>query len=202
VTTPTPAAAVPQFVTHYYLPDRRPFQNLSDLDAAEAFQVMSELLKMRAQGLQSRSFGRVYLQWRLATESRMRELFSDRGGEPLRTAPHYFVLGESRWYAGLPRNMQTVTLPLDALPPRNTSFTVVDSFTAMGLGPQFGQAHVPDPHQAQLYRLEELDEVVSTHGLPRDDPPVAGYEGYEHRPVTQFMEVQLWCDEPVAGFLA
>jgi hypothetical protein len=33
---------VPQFVTHYYLPDRRPLLNLSDLDDTEAFQVMSE----------------------------------------------------------------------------------------------------------------------------------------------------------------
>ncbi len=194
--------AVPQFVTHYCLPDRRPFLNLSDVDDAEAYQVMRELLRMRAQGLQSRSFGRVYLPWRRATEALMGKLFVERGGEQLRRAPHYFVLGESRWYAGLARDMQLVTLPPDLLSPKHTSFTLVDSFNAMGLGPQFGQAHVPDRHQAQVYRFDELAEVVSRHGLPRDEPPADGYEGYERRPVNQFIEVQLWCDEPVAAFLA
>jgi hypothetical protein len=162
---------------------------------------MGELLKLRAQGLQSRSFGRVYLQWRLATESRMHKLFLERGGEPLRTAPHYFVLGTSRWYAGLARDMRAVTLPLNLLPARHTSFTLVDSFTAMGLGPQFGLPHLPEPHQAQLYRCEELGDVIGRYGLPRDDAPPDDYAGYEREPVTQFVEVQLWCDGPLAALL-
>ena len=194
--------AVPQFVTHYYLPDRRPFLNLSDLEDSEALREMAELLKMRAQGLQSRSFGRVYLHWRRATEIRLRALFIERGGEPHRLAPHYFVLGESRWFAGLAVNMQAVTLPLDWLPPQAASFTLVDSFTAMGLGPQFGVAHRPEAHQTQLYRIDELNQVVRKHGLPRDNPPAEGYEGYQRLPVTQFIEVQLWSDDPVAAFLA
>jgi hypothetical protein len=98
--------------------------------------------------------------------------------------------------------MQAVRLPLGRLPPKHTSFTQVDSFTAMGLGPQFGPAHLPDPDQAQVYRFDELGEVVTRHGPPRDDPPAEGYEGYERQPVTQFIEVQLWCDEPVASLLA
>jgi hypothetical protein len=192
---------IPPFVTHYHLPDRRPFLNLSDLDDADAMQVMSALLRMRDQGLQSRSFGRVYLQWRRATEARMRELFNERSGEPLRLAPHYFVLGECRWYAGLARNMQAVTLAIADLPPNQTTFTLVDSFTAMGLGARFGQDHPLRPHQARLYLLEELDEVVGEYGLPDDDRPADGYQGYENRPVTQFIEIQVWCDEPVAAFL-
>jgi hypothetical protein len=192
---------VPQFVTHYHLPDRRPFLNLSDLGDPEALQEMTKLLEMRSQGLQSRSFGRVYLQWRRATEAQLRASFIERGGTPHRLAPHYFVLGESRWFAGLALNMQAVTLRLDELPPRITSFTLVDSFTAMGLGPQFGVAHLPEPHQTLVYMIDELSEVVRRHGLPRDDPAADGYEGYERRPVTQFIEVQLWSDDPVAALL-
>ena len=98
--------------------------------------------------------------------------------------------------------MQAVTLPLDRLPPEGTSFTLVDSCTAMGPGPKFGVAHLPKPDQSQVYRIDELTEVITRHGLPRDDPPADGYEGYERRPVTQFIEVQLWSDDPVAAFLA
>lgn len=71
---------LPQFVTHYHLPDRRPFLNLSDLEDSEALREMTRLLEMRSQGLQSRSFGRVYLQWRRATEVQLRALFIERGG--------------------------------------------------------------------------------------------------------------------------
>ncbi|HEX4019076.1 MAG TPA: hypothetical protein VHX15_20235 [Frankiaceae bacterium] len=197
----TLGSGVPQFVTHYHLPDRRPFLNLSDLGEAEAFEVMGALLTMRTEGLQNRSFGRVYLKWRQATESRMRALFLEQGGEPVRRTPHYFVLGESRWYAGLALDMQALSIPLDCLPSSQASFTLVDSFTAMGLGPEFGVPHTPEPHQAKLYRFEDLAETVRAHGLPGDEPPADGYKGYEWRPVTQFIEVQLWCDDPIADFL-
>ena len=33
---------IPDFVTHYYLPDRGPFLNLSDLDAARSVEVLAE----------------------------------------------------------------------------------------------------------------------------------------------------------------
>jgi hypothetical protein len=97
--------------------------------------------------------------------------------------------------------MQAVTLAMAQLPPKHTSFTLVDSFTAMGFGPQFGQEHPLEPHQARLYLLEELAETVGEHGIPADDQPADGYQGYGHRPVTHFIEVQPWCDEPVAAFL-
>jgi hypothetical protein len=48
---------VPDFATHYYLPSRRPFLNLSELPEEEVMAVMTALNEMRCEGLQHRSFG-------------------------------------------------------------------------------------------------------------------------------------------------
>jgi hypothetical protein len=96
----------PDFVSRYYLADRRPLLNLSELDDASIAAIDREMAALRAAGRQFRPFGPRYMQWRRLTERRMRELFVDRGGRPERTAPHYFVLGGSRWFEGLAIGMR------------------------------------------------------------------------------------------------
>jgi hypothetical protein len=67
------------------------------------------------------------------------------GGQPERPAPHYFVLGDSLWYAGLAETMERVRLPLSALPPGQTSITYTHSFTAMAAGASPGPSRQPRP---------------------------------------------------------
>jgi hypothetical protein len=191
---------LPAFVTHYYLPGREPFQNLSDLEGEQLDGVVAELVELRRRGVHHRRFGAKYLAWRRLTEQRLRELFIAHGGEPERTAPHYFVLGESTWFRGLGEGMLSVSLPVAALPPLQASCTLVDSFGAMGFGPQFGFPGTPESHLGRVYRLDELAAVVAEYGLPQDLPPDS-YDGYEQRPVNTFVEVQLWSDGPIQHLL-
>jgi hypothetical protein len=180
--------AVPIEVSHYYLGHRRPFLNLSDLTEARRNDVMRELIALRRAGRQARPFGARYAQWRDLTERRLRELFIQRGGTPRRQSPHYFVLGGSSWFAGLAEDMQTLTLPLSALPAAATSFTLLDSFAAMGFAGRFGYPDDAKSHERQVYLLHELDETVAAYGLP---------PGTDER----YIEVQLWDDEPVRGWV-
>jgi hypothetical protein len=189
----------PDFVTHYYLADRRPFLNLSELDEGAVLDVMRELNQLRREGTQRRSFGRTYLAWRRATEARLRDLFIRAGGRPHRLAPHYFCLGTSPWFAGLAADMQSVTLPVERLPAEQTSFTLVDSFSAMGLGPEYGFPALVEAHQQVVYPLSALNEVVGQFGLPAEVS--SDYCGFEHRAVNSYVEVQVWTDEPVRGFM-
>lgn len=194
---------VPDHVTHYHLPDRDPFLNLSDLDGDrvhEVHEVMRELNELRRLGVQRRPFGRTYLEWRLLTEVRLRELFVIAGGKPERTAPHYFVLGDSPWFEGLAAGMRAVRVPLSALAPAKTSFTLVDSFSAMGLGPQFGFPAAAQDHQRRVYLLDELAHVIEQFGLPIGDT-AADYTGFEQQTVEAYVEVQLWADQPVQHLL-
>ena len=187
---------IPDYVTHYHLADKTPFLNLSDLADEELPGVMRDLEHRRTRSGLQRVFGGRYMQLRRLTEARLRQLFVDAGGKPERNSPHYFVLGASAWYRGLAPDTHEVVVSLADLPADQTSFTYPDSFTAMGYPPQFGLPYVERPYHGRAYRIHELPELVSRHGLPADDPS-GEYAGYQHKPFEKYIEVQLWADEPI-----
>lgn len=186
----------PDFVTHYHLADREPFLNLSDLDDMAADEVMAELTLLRKGGVQHRLFGRKYLTMRRQVEERLLELFIEGGGRPERTAPHYFVLGESAWFRGLAQNMNEFRLEISDLPYDQTSITIPDSFTAMEIGPSFGLPLEPRPYHGHVYRLDEVGELVTRYGTFNTEAE-KNYSGYERRENENFVEVQLWSDQPI-----
>lgn len=184
--------SLPDVVTHYYVPGRPPFLNLSELSDSEWAATRQLLEAERAEGRSSRVFGRRYLELRRATEARLRRLFVAAGGEPERDAPHYFVLGSSMWFRGLARDMQQVVIPLAALPERATSMTIPDSVTAMGLGGDFGIPVESEAHHGRVFRCSEFVDAVQTYGIPEDRP--GSYEGYQYRSFELYAEVQVWSD--------
>jgi hypothetical protein len=192
-------AIVPDFVTHYHLGGRPPFLNLSELSGDRLIAVMSALDDERTRSASARVFGPRYMELRRRTEAKLRDLFIDAGGRPERTSPHYFVLGSSAWFKGLSNAMQEVVLPLSGLPADVSSVTYPDSFTAMSLGTEYGVPVTPRPYHDQVFRLEDLPELVATYGLPADLG--TDYEDYQHRPFEKYIEVQVWSDAPLAGIL-
>jgi len=193
---------IPTFVTHYYMPSRRPFQNLSDLEDEDAVTVMEALMGDRAAGRHHRLYGRKYLAMRRWTETRMYDEFAAIGGSPDRSSPHYFVLGESPWFRGLAIGMREVRVPLGELPSAKTSATYGDSFEAMGTSTAFGVGPPPKSHgyTGTVVRIGDLDDMVASLGLPAADAD-ADYSGYEGRSVEKFIEVQLWSDDPIRQYL-
>ena len=185
-----PPSRTPSCATHYYLADRPPFLNLSDITGAEPDNVIEGLGRRGAVGDSQRIFGRRYMDLRRLTEARLRELFVAAGGKPEREAPHYFVLGSCRWFRELAADTQEVVLPLSDLPSEATSFTYPDSFTAMGCGLAFGLPDDPRPYHGTVFRMEELEGVVHAYGLP-DDSPDTDYAGYQNRTFEKYIEVQL-----------
>jgi hypothetical protein len=188
---------VPGHVTHYAVAGRAPFLNLSDLPEDALDSVLGELARERAEGASSRVFGRRYMELRRLTEEKLRQRFIARGGHPERSAPHYFVLGASRWYRGLARDMDEVILEMAALPHDQTTFTYPDSFASMGLGTELGLHHEPRPYHGRVFRLDELADLVERFGMPADEP--GAYDGYQVHPFEKYIEVQLWSDAPIRG---
>ncbi len=193
----------PNFVTHYHHGGRPPFLTLSDLPEDQLELVLAELSEPGEQAVSARRFGPRYMALRRATETRLRECLVTAGGTPQRRTPHYIVLGESDWFAGLYLAGGSVRLPLSALPLDVTSITWADSITAMGLGVRLGLP-APDPaHAGRVYRLDELDELIGRYGRPAGAAPdgLAGYAGHQHHHVDSYVEIQLWSDEPVLAHL-
>ena len=111
----------------------------------------------------------------------------------MRHAPHYFVLGSSAWFEGLATDMQRVRVPVEELPADQTTFTLVDSFTAMGCGEQFGFAGSPPAPLDGLYRWPADQAVLAAYEPPLDELDT-DYASYASRPVQQYVEVQVWED--------
>lgn len=190
-------AAVPDFITHYYRPDRRPFMNLSDLDEHQLATVLADLQHNEASGLSHRRFGPQYMRLRRATEQLLRDRFIERGGRPSRHSPHYFVLGESPWFRGLYEDAAEIRLALAALPSDQVSVTYPDSVTSMGLLAQFGIELPLRAHHGTVFRVEELDDVITRYGLPNGPKPDS-YDGHQSEEFEHYIEVQVWSDD-VAG---
>ena len=192
------------YVTHYFRADRAPFLNLPEVAPDRLDGVLADLAGTATDPARSRRrFGPRYLPLRRATEARARGLFVAAGGQPERDHPHYFVLGESAWFAGLYDDVREVRLPVAALPPTVTSFTCTDSITALGLGGSLGVPPPPPGSCRALHRWDERETVLGSGPTP--EPPVAvppgAYAGYPQRPVDCYVEVQLWADAPVAAYL-
>ena len=191
---------VPDHVTHYHRAVRPPFLNVSDAPEADRAELLRRLSAPAELARSHRRFGSRYLALRAETEALLRDLFVRAGGRPERTAPHYFVLGSSTWFANLYSDVREVRLPLAALPAEATSITWTDSIGALALGEHLGVPAPPPAHRQRVYRPDDLPDLVTRHGLPADRAPES-YEGHQRQPLTSYVEVQLWCDEPVRHLL-
>ncbi|MCR9095907.1 MAG: hypothetical protein NXI30_16925 [bacterium] len=192
---------VPDFATHYYDGRRHPFQNLSDLEGNTLDDVLRDLSRdSRSDDAYKRTYGPKYMDMRRRTESRLRQMFETRGGMTERASPHYFCLGECRWFAGLYPDTRAIRIDLKDLPPRSTSVTYPDSFVAMALSLEFGFPQEPKPYHEQVFLLDEIPAIAERWGLP--DPQLdLAYDGYHRRPFEIFVEIQVWSDDPVSRYL-
>ena len=130
---------VPDYATHYFLKDKEPFLNLSDLPEDKLQSVVKELDSRRTKSNRfNRVYGGRYMELRRKTEHKLRDLFILAGGEPKRKVPHYFVLGESYWFKNLCSDTCEIKIPLSYFPSNAISFTYPDSFVSMGFMPEFG----------------------------------------------------------------
>ena len=192
---------IPNFVTHYHPAEDAPFRNLCDAPADELPAILERLGRRRATGFK-RVFGRRYMDFRRKTEAKLKALFEQAGGRPERESPHYFILGESHWFAGLYPRPNHVRLPLAALPPATSSFTYPDSFVSMRLGPEFGlPPDPPRPYHERVFHMHELQGIVKAYGLPHDETGDDAYSDYHLRDFERYVEIQVWSDETVRAFL-
>ena len=176
----------PETIVHYYEASQGPFKSLSDLSLEEAESILQ---RIRQEGLVFASKRNVdYLKTRRSLEERIRQLFIEKGGQPKSLRPHYFILGSCAWVKSWYRDGREVQILLTSVNPKVISFTYGDSFPAMRL--QDGK-----PYRGQVYRVEELSQLIAQYGLPQD----WNREG-KHGP-ERYIEAQLWDDDPIMDYL-
>ena len=191
---------IPDHITHYYLSDRKPFLNLSEANVYDLKEIVTNLIgKRKREEGHFRRYSVNYVSLRKKTEKKLRNLFIETGGKPQRTVPHYFVLGDSFWFKHLCSSHREVILNWRDIPSEWLSFTYPDSFVSMGLAERYSEVFVEKPYHGRVFRMHELEEIISTWGYPDDDFS-RPYENYINEEFEKFIEVQLWSDEPVMQY--
>ncbi len=184
---------IPNFITHYCLPDRQPFLTLSDLTIDEEEAVFEKIRdRHKHDSGYRRRYGADYLSKRQKIESKLRYLFIDRGGKPVRKHPFYFVLGQSTWFENLNKDHLSLQVEIDRLSPETTSFTFPDSYVSL--------SRCDQPYHGQVFLLHELEHVVSRYGLPEDKIPLS-YQRYWEGDFEKYIEFQIWEDDIVQPFI-
>jgi hypothetical protein len=178
----TDETRLPGFLCHYFEAASGPFRSLSDLPIPEAEAVQEQIRKDSNRFASRRSAD--YLSIRRGLEDQIRQLFIAKGGEPVRTTPHYMILGDCPWLQTWYVEGCEIRIALECFNPSAVSFTYGDSFPAM----RFNDGR---PYRGQVYTIHELPELVCCHGLPQiwNSDGKLGPERY--------IEAQVWEDEPV-----
>ena len=176
----------PEMIVHYYEASQGPFHSLSDLSLTDAEVILQQI---RQEGIVFASNRNTdYLSIRKSLEERIHELFVQKGGQPKRLRPHYFILGCCDWVKSWYRHGRELQILLETVDPKVISFTYGDSFPAM-------RYKDGKPYRGQVYVLDELTELITHYGLPqvwnRD-----GRYGPE-----RYIEAQVWDDQPVREYL-
>lgn len=176
----------PEMIVHYYEASKGPFRSLSNLSLEEAEAILQ---RIRQEGIVFASKRNMdYLVIRKSLEEKIRQLFLEKGGQPNRLQPHYFILGRCDWVKSWYREGREIQVLLKKVNPKVISFTYGDSFPAMRY--QDGK-----PYRGQIFVLEELSELIARYGLPQ----VWNREG-KFGP-ERYIEAQVWDDEPVKEYL-
>jgi hypothetical protein len=177
-----PAGSIPGFLAHYYEAIQGPFRSLSTLSPGEAERVMESIRRTGVIFASQRPPD--YLAVRRELEQTIRARFVARGGQPLRITPHYMIVGTCPWLQRWYQDGREVRVLLAAFDPATVSLTYGDSFPAMRLDD--GR-----PYRRQVYRLDELPDLIERYGLPQAWNP-DGALGPE-----RYIEAQVWADKPL-----
>ena len=177
---------IPDFLSHYYEFSIGPFINLSDLHPQQA-EIQLTQIRQRGETFASQR-SPDYLTIRRELESRVRKLFIQKGGQPLRPRPHYMILGSCPWGLSWYADGCELCIELDEFSPDIISFTYGDSFPAM-------RYQDNKPYRGKVFLLEELPELVLQFGLPQ----VWNANG-DHGP-DRYIEAQIWDDAPLKKYL-
>jgi hypothetical protein len=193
--SPTPIESFEELtlqLTHYHHRDEPPFQNLSALTREDAIRVMMGLRNRSGTVYRRFQNPQEYIEQRQQVESWVRQEFINKGGRPVNTYPHYFVVGRSLWIEeGYQNQYLSTHYPITAFDPSQVSFTYPDSMISYWLKSQTQQIFYRPEYHGQVFGLSEIQKIIDLFGVPIDE-----WRNDEIRKHDLFIEAQVWSGIP------
>lgn len=175
------------YLYHYFEKKKGAFTNLSELSLEEAQRIQDELTRDGKVFAGKRNAE--YLARRKYLEELVRNMFIEKGGNPVRKTPYYMVIGECPWLATWYEEGDVVNIPINEFDLNTLSFTYGDMF------PTFSTKLTDNfEFRRTVYTYDEIIKIIDKYGLPQNDwrDPVFAQPAY--------VEVQVWSDDPIIKY--
>jgi len=186
---------IPNFITHYYLSDRKPFLNLSDLSKEEMKPIVDGLNNRRKEGETYRGFSDWYFLQREEAEINLRKVYIEKGGMPKRKSPHYFTLGKSIGYEWVYKNnFKTIEIPINLIK-SNLLFSIGDTLWTFAKSYNPNQKIKNRWYQGNLYSYEETKEIINKIELDLNS-----HDSINKNQIF-CIETFIWCDDELNELL-
>lgn len=170
---------------HYYEKSLGAFNNLSDLPIEEAEEVLTNIKQKRVSCFAAkRDAG--YMKRRVEYEELARELFIQKGGLPIRRAPHYMVVESCEWLNSWYEEGRYVKIPIDQFDLNTVSFTYGDMHPTLSPRVNDGKEY-----RKKVYTYDEILKIIDQYGLPQI------WNGDGRFGPERYIEVQIWSDETI-----
>ncbi len=129
----------------------------------------------------------------------MRTEFVRKGGKPVSTYPHYFVVDKSIWieegYAG---RSNKIEIPITALNSKQISFTYTDSMVSYWLQSQSDKDYYQPEYHGRVFTLAEITGIIEACASSHNDRfgiPAREWETDVTRKYDLFIEAQVWNED-------
>ena len=187
--------AVPDYITHYYYPDKKPFLNLSDLNEEERAKIIEELNQRKDDNETQRGFPDWYMPQRLDSEKEMLNILTRKGIIPERKNPHYFVLGSSPFFEKHYNfNFKKIEIPIKEFREGELTFTPSDSLWCIGkiMRPDTNMKSMP--FDQDLFNYNEVSEIIKSYNTDILDTQSM------LKIRSKFVEAQVWSNRVIEKY--
>jgi hypothetical protein len=190
---------VPEVLYHYYEKSRLPFLSMSELSTEEFTALMGELSQSgTSENRFDESWKReFYQQFRPYVEKAIHQRFVEKGGRPKIATPRYMTLGPTTWFLNWYQEPAVIEIPLSDIPDSAISFTYPDSMMSYLIAEDRFEpfAKFKMPYHGEVFRLDELDELISAYGMPDENDP----KNLEYG--NRIIEAQIWDMAPLEQYI-
>jgi len=149
------------YLYHYFDIKKAPFFNLSALDINEAIKIQNEIIENKIGFASKRN--KEYIERRVELEKIAYKIFTEKGGKPKSTFPHYFVIEECEWLETWYENPGYVKCNIDIFNINELSFTYGDLFPTFSDRVNDGKEY-----RKNVYTYNEIIELIEKYGFPQE----------------------------------
>ena len=175
------------YLYHYFEKSKGPLLSLSALPIEEAVGIQNRIVTDNKTFAAKRN--EQYLPRRRELEIIVREQFIEKGGEPEKESPHYFVIGECPWLATWYEQADFIKIPVSKFDLKTVSFTYGDTFPTFSPNVTDGMEY-----RNTVYTYQEILKIIEKYGMPQDKRDVSIFA----QPC--YVEAQVWSDEPAMRY--